>query len=223
MSQTDPSNSPPPPFLLTPSEMQEVEGFVEQVFGPFEQVLDEIESPDVHIDIIPVPPTPDRPWLALVTMGMSAYPMKTPEGVPPFAEVFVLLPKNWPTSADEIRTKGEDAWWPFRWLKNVARLPIATDSWVGEGHSSADDPPQAVSPNCDFVAFLLTQRLWSDDATALHLQGHTKSVRFIQLVPLFQRELDFRAQHGTKALLEQFDRSGLGPHELADPKRPSVI
>lgn len=201
------------PLLLTRGAMADIEEYVERTFGPFETVIDEIESPDIHVDLIPVPPTLATPWLAVVTMGMSAYRMTTPEGVPPYAEVFILLPEQWPASAAAFESLGEDAWWPFRRLKEVARLPITTGSWVGEGHTI-----EITCPSCSFTNVLLTRKLWPGGG--LELFSGRKAVRVLQLVPLYRDEFQFRAERGTAALLDRLRE--ISPHELANPKRRST-
>jgi hypothetical protein len=201
--------------------MDEIGEFVDRTFGPFGDVLDEIESPDIHVDIIPVPATPARPWLSLVSMGASAYAMRAPAGVSPFVESFIIMPEDWPTEVPAIKREGENAWWPYRWLKSVARLPITNDAWIGEGHTLADNAREPFAPDCRFVAVLLTQRLWPADAAPLHLNSSGKVIRFLQLVPLFAEEFEYRAQRGTDALIERL--RGIPLHELANPTRPGAI
>ena len=46
-----------PMYAYSEKEMQEFECFIQENFGEFKDVLHEIFSPDVHLDIVMVPPT----------------------------------------------------------------------------------------------------------------------------------------------------------------------
>ena len=54
--------------------MEAVEGHIQQYFGKFENVFHELVSPDIHVDICVVPPSEERDYYTLVTMGMGAPP-----------------------------------------------------------------------------------------------------------------------------------------------------
>ena len=44
-------------YYYSEAEQLEYESFIETTFGSYKEVLHEIVSPDIHLDIIPVPPT----------------------------------------------------------------------------------------------------------------------------------------------------------------------
>ena len=67
------------PEVYTEEEMEAVEGHIEQYFGKVENVFHELVSPDIHVDICMVPPTEERDYYTLVTMGMGAHRMNVPE------------------------------------------------------------------------------------------------------------------------------------------------
>ena len=60
------------PEVYTEEEMEAVEGHIQQYFGKFENVFHELSSPDIHVDICVVPPSEERDYYTLVTMGMGA-------------------------------------------------------------------------------------------------------------------------------------------------------
>ena len=66
-------------YYLYSSELdvykRQVEAHIEQHFGHFSNVFHEIASPDIHVDIAIVEPTPERNYYTLVTMGMGAHRM----------------------------------------------------------------------------------------------------------------------------------------------------
>ena len=59
------------PEVYTEEEMEAVEGHIQQYFGKVENVFHELVSPDIHVDICMVPPTEERDYCTLVTMGMA--------------------------------------------------------------------------------------------------------------------------------------------------------
>ena len=67
------------PEVYTEEEMEAVEAHIQQYFGKFENVFHELSSPDIHVDICVVPPTEERDYYTLVTMGMGAHRMNVPE------------------------------------------------------------------------------------------------------------------------------------------------
>ena len=52
--------------------MEQYESYIEEQFGPYTEVFHELVSPDIHLDIIIVPPTDKNPYYKLITMGMGA-------------------------------------------------------------------------------------------------------------------------------------------------------
>ena len=121
------------PEVYTEEEMEAVEGHIEQYFGKFENVFHELVSPDIHVDICVVPPSEERDYCTLVTMGMGAHRMNVPEELAEYklerAELAIALPADW--KLDQESMKDEKWYWPIRLLKSLARLPIASDTWLG--------------------------------------------------------------------------------------------
>ena len=64
---TDKNNHPF--YLYSEKELDEYEAYVEKSLGSYSQVFHEIASPDIHLDVIPIPATEDAPFIKLVTMG----------------------------------------------------------------------------------------------------------------------------------------------------------
>lgn len=66
-------------YLYTECELNQFEEYIKNVYGEYDQVIHEIISPDIHLDIIVVPPTKDSNYYKLITMGMGAYKMNVPK------------------------------------------------------------------------------------------------------------------------------------------------
>ena len=90
--------------------MDKVSAYIEQQYGDYDLVGHEVASPDIHCDIVIVPPTEENPYYKLVTMGAGAYKMNVPIGfnstVCNRAEYVIFLPKDWNLESDKKKTSG---------------------------------------------------------------------------------------------------------------------
>ena len=138
-----------PQYLYTAKELDRVSSYIEQQYGEFETVGHEMASPDIHCDVVVVPPTEKQPYYKLITMGAGAYKMKVPKGLSGVcdrAEYVVYLPKEWNLKSDK-----EEYWWPIRMLKTVARLPLMTNDWLYIGHTvNLTEDGSPVAANTEF-------------------------------------------------------------------------
>lgn len=137
----------PPPIVAPHSDnLEAVEKHITHHLGEPATVFHELVSTTVHIDIHIVPATAERPWVSLVTSGMSDLPMTVPEGMEEwkFAELMIRVPADWPL--DQESFKNEAHYWPIRWLKQLARLPHEYQSWLCYGHSIPNGDPPSPSP-----------------------------------------------------------------------------
>ena len=58
-----------PRFFYTKKEPDKCETHIKKCYGDYAEVFHEIFSPDIHLDVIPVPPSEAAPYYKLVTMG----------------------------------------------------------------------------------------------------------------------------------------------------------
>ena len=75
------------PEVYSEEEMETIEGHIQQYFGEFETVFHELSSPDIHVDICVVPPSSERNYYTLVTMGMGAHKMNVPEELAEYKQI----------------------------------------------------------------------------------------------------------------------------------------
>ena len=116
------------------ADIETVSAHIERHIGPVHTVFHEIISDDLHLDIHHVRSSLFRRCEILVTSGMSAIPMPVPESeAPRYAELMIVLPKGWPLDMNSL--KEDRHYWPIKLLKDVARFPQATDTWLGYGHT----------------------------------------------------------------------------------------
>ena len=191
------------PEVYTEEEMEAVEGHIDQYFGNVENVFHELVSPDIHVDICVVPPSEERDYYTLVTMGMGAHRMNVPEELAEYklerAELAITLPADW--KLDQESMKDEKWYWPIRLLKSLARLPINCDSWLGHGHTVENREPFAENTKL-CTAILIDPQGTEDGSEVCTLPGGGE-VNFYQVIPLYEDELDYKLEHDVDTLLNK--------------------
>ena len=207
------------PEVYTEEEMEAVEGHIQQYFGKVENVFHELVSPDIHVDICMVPPTEERDYYTLVTMGMGAHRMNVPEELAEYklerAELAIALPADW--KLDQESMKDEKWYWPIRLLKSLARLPINCDSWLGHGHTVENREPFADNTKL-CTATLIGPQDTEDGSEVCTLPGG-EEVNFYQVIPLYEDELDYKLEHDVDALLNKMR----GISFVVNPTRQNAI
>ena len=207
------------PEVYTEEEMEAVEEHIEQYFGKFENVFHELVSPDIHVDICVVPPSEERDYCTLVTMGMGAHRMNVPEELAEYklerAELAIALPADW--KLDQESMKDEKWYWPIRLLKSLARLPIASDTWLGFGHTM--DNKENFAENTKLCAAILTGPQSTEEGGEVCTLPGGEEVNFYQVIPLYRDELDYKMEHDADALLDKMN----GISFVVTPTRQDAI
>lgn len=183
-------------------------------------VFDEIESDVIHRDVYFVKANEDRPYHILLSCGMSALPMKIPEDIDssPYAEVMILLPKEWNLEYDSF--KDERNYWPIRLMKEIMILPHPDETWLGFGHTFAHEDDEEFAERIGFNSVMLANSMeLPDDFTQIELDND-EFVTIFTLIPLYKEELKFKKQNGATALLERFDQFGV--EEIVKVGRPNI-
>lgn len=200
-----------PQYCYTEKEIEQVSAYIEQQYGKFEIVGHEMVSPDIHCDIVIVPPTDELPFYKLVTMGAGAYKMNLPKELKSEicdrAEYVVFLPKDWNLESDK-----EEDYWPVRMLKTIARLPVRADDWLCYSHTvNLTDDGTPVAENTKFNSCLLIESRGKDNLNVkpLKLGLFGKKVAFYQLYPLYQEELEYKLEHSFDELMDKIDNEEL--------------
>jgi len=195
---------PPPISTGDPALIEAIQQHIEKHLGPTEQVIHEVVSPFVHIDVHVVRPAPSRPYSTLVTSGMSERPMKTPpdKPAPSRVELVMCLPADW--NFEELTKSNAPGAWPLNVLKMTARLPHALETWLGEGHTIPNDESGTpYHPDTNMCCALLAQSATTEEPFhKLRLDDHTE-VHFLGLWFITKEEMDYKLKHGSEALMER--------------------
>ncbi len=206
------------PETYEQADREAVEAHLDRYFGRCDNVFHEIVSPDIHVDIYIMKPTPEHNYYVLSTLGMGAHRMNVPEELADRklerAEIIAALPPDW-----RIGEEGEEWYWPIRWLKILARLPIQEESWLGWGHTVANPDDAPFAGNTKLCGLMLTEPQGFDrEAVCCPLPGGDE-VNFYQMIPLTFEEMQFKLTHDAQTLLARFSPEQL---QVVDLNRPSV-
>ena len=207
------------PEVYSEDEMSAIEQHIKNTFGEFENVFHELVSPDIHVDICVVPPSEERDYCTLVTMGMGAHRMNVPEELAEYklerAELAIALPADWKLVQESMQ---DERWyWPIRLLKVLARLPIASDTWLGFGHTM--DNKENFAENTKLCAAILTGPQSTEEGGEVCTLPGGEEVNFYQVIPLYEDELDYKLEHDVDALLNKMR----GISFVVNPTRQNAI
>ena len=215
--------------------LEELTTHIEKWVGPVEEVLHELVSDVVHVDVLLVKPTESRNFYTLVTAGMSAKPMEVPKEMAVFArsELIVTLPPDnlflsgivaSVESGDEgVEDEDPPGFFPIRYLKQYARYPHLVDTWLGPGHTLVtSDPPSPLAPETAMTAFLVhfpfaipSHEGWKFTAK----DGN--DISLLQLYPIHTDELEFKLNNDGDALADKL--ADAGALEYIQANRSSVV
>jgi hypothetical protein len=200
--------------------LEEIEAHLAKHIGKVDDVWHEVISEYVHLDVLQIRATAERPWHLLVTSGVSDEPMKVPQGAEEHrrVELLMALPPEWPLTQDAF--KDEANYWPIRWLKLVGRLPHQYDTWIGWGHTVPNgDPPEPIA-DTKFTGVMLAPcyHLPKDFFRMRTAAG--EPITFYQLLPLYPEEMDLKLEQGSDELEKRFEKQGIG--FVLDVRRPNV-
>ncbi len=203
------------PELYDDEELDAIEEHIKDFFGEFPTTLHEIVSPDIHVDVCIVPPTPERNYYTLITEGMGAHIMDLPKDLAPEqygrAELLICLPPDW-----RVGENDEEWFWPIGLLKGLARLPINCETWLGISHSIDNREPFA--KNTALCGAVLRAPLDTESgAEYCELPGGER-VNFYEVIPIYREEIQFKLNHGGDALMEKLD----GISHIVDIKRENL-
>ncbi|MBQ9912242.1 MAG: suppressor of fused domain protein [Firmicutes bacterium] len=212
---------PGPRFLYSDAELDELDAFICDMFGTYENVFHEIVSPDIHLDVCIVDPTEEDPYYKMVTMGAGAYKMAIPDQWKEYnldyAEYVIYLPKDW-----NINSGADEDYWPIRTLKTTARLPIDCDTWLCYGHTlQSDEEGSPYASNTGFNSVVLDfAENKKGDIRMIMPSG--KVINFYEVIPLYPEELKFKIENGADALFEKFKEKGI-QYKILDINRKNAM
>ena len=200
-------------------EMDAIEEHIEEHFGNFPNVFHELVSTDIHVDICMIEPSEAKNYYTLVTMGMGAHRMNVPDELAEYklerAELAISLTADWKLDSESMND--EKWYWPIRLLKELAHLPIDSDTWLGWGHTIGGE--ERFAENTKLCASLLIDQELCDESGNVCLLPNGDEVNFYQVIPLYKEELEYKLANNTDDLLEKMGKISI----ITDPNRPNAL
>ena len=208
-------------YLYDDEEIDVVDSFISDMFGSYKNVLHEIASPDIHLDVCIVEPTDEEPFYKMVTMGAGAYRMQVPEKWQKYrldyAEYVIYLPKDWNIDSGENQD-----YWPIKALKDTARLPIWCNTWLGYGHTlQSDEEGSPYAANTGFNSAVLDFAAGRKGDIRL-IMPSGKVVNFYEIIPIYPEELAFKIENGADALFEKLKEKEI-QYKVVDIHRKNAL
>jgi len=196
---------------------------VEKYIGKIDNVIHEIISDLVHLDILVVHPTVERNYYTFITCGMSNLPMTVPEGADnyKYAELMLCLPSDWNVSQDAF--DNEDNYWPIYWLKTMARLPHEYETWLYLGHTVPNgEPAEPFASNTEFSGMILAIPSVVENVDGFFTLNlpNSNEIHFFSLLPLYKDEMDLKLNKGAEILYEKLNKAGV--NDVINLKRSNV-
>lgn len=184
-------------YLYTSEQEAAATEAIEARFGKITQVQREIVCEDIRVDLCVIAPAQGSAYYTVVTRGMGAREMHIPDGANDAAraELVIMLPEDW-----EINNRDECWYWPLRWLKLLARLPLDEGTWLGWGHTVPAG--ETFAENTDYNSLLLLDAFVPEDNNTFNLPDG-QNIQLYQLFPLYEAELQFKLKNGTQALVDR--------------------
>lgn len=193
----------------TEAEMESFDAAAQEALGPCGCVMHEKVSPDIHVDILMIPPGEHCPFYTLCTMGVGAHRMNVPpvdeqklkdgEYLPDFrplvfpgwdrVELMMYLPAEWVPlwmKEDATGEEKDNSYWPILWMKHFARFMVHSGTWYAFGHTL--NPEEDLGYDKEYCAFVLASPLPDCTRPGFTLKAGDKDVSVLQLVPLTEKE-----------------------------------
>jgi len=208
---------------------QSIQSQADHIIQHFEKHVGEVEnsihtktSDPVPLSIHIIPPTKNRNYGVMFTTGMSFLPMTPPPSLEKakYAELFIKLPPDWPLPLGEL--KKDDYFWVIEELLNLPTYVHRNKQWFFHGHTIGNGhPPKFYANNTKLCGFLFSApHISLSPEFAMLKISPSKIIFFLQLIPLYKEEIDFKNQHGYEKLMKKFSENILP--NIVDLQRKNV-
>jgi hypothetical protein len=166
----------------------------------------------------------------IITSGLSAKPQAVPadaaaDGISPLQELMIALPGNWPglrpdgTFDDDVIQQDQN-WWPFAFMKMVARMPAEYDTFLAPGVTIPNgENADPFADNTKLGCMMIFQSLLSPNSARLEINPRT-AINFYALWPIYPEEMKLKLDKGLEPLLLKLQEAEIA--ELINLDRPNL-
>lgn len=175
-----------------------------------------------RIDLVVFSPSERFPHPTLVTLGLSAEPMRTDAGEEYRLELLMGLPAGWPgidPPQPELLEQGANSW-PLQLLRDTARIPSTYGSALDWGHSITN-LGERYDPSAPFTGALIGPP-YGYPPQLMNVPTPAGGVQILAVLPATAEELALRVSvpSGGDMVLDRLERAGVTA--TIDPTRESV-
>jgi hypothetical protein len=205
---------------ITDLESAFIKEHVENHIGKIQNTITDNEIPQIPVKLHVIPPDDQRPFGALVTSGMSAYPMMAPNmAEPTVAELFMLLSPDW--SLPPETNEKDELYWPVDRLLDMVKYVHGSRQWFSLGHTFGNGhPPKPFAKNTELCALLFKFPYKALPPTFCELMIGRKLVYFLQVMPIYREEMDYLMGGSPEEFASMFINSGVS--EYAELERVNL-
>jgi hypothetical protein len=210
--------------------LDDIERHIAQHIGAQGDVLHEILSLTVHVDVHVIEPSERIPYLTLVTSGMSDLDMTPPSSLEDqesyrLAELIAFLPPDWSRESFRGFVGGEEGdppgYYPAYWLKHYARMVHEYKTALSWSSTSQNgDPAAPIAEGTDMVGFLFAPPLQLGPEGLFVSTHDDRRIRLLNLVPIHRDEMVFAINKGGEGLCDKLDRA---ENFIFNPLRQSCL
>lgn len=159
------------------------------------------------------------PVTVMVTDGLREYKMPVHEKYKgkEFNELYFCLPSYWEWE-DTLNPRMN---WTFHWIQRLVKHVVEKETWYGHGHTipcGAD--AKKISETMHQDHFILSDPILLQREMKPMKDG-AKTINFLSIIPIFQKELEYKMSRGTLKLFSRFLNNGVS--EKLDDFRGSVM
>jgi hypothetical protein len=155
----------------------------------------------------------------LVTNGLHEYKMPVPESEigKEFNEIYFCLPSYWePEDLENPRMN-----WIYYWIQRIAKYVQEKEMWFGHGHTMpCGKDAQPLSETMKQNYFMLTDPILLEQQL-LPILVEEKEVRFLAIMPIFEKEFTYKRGKTTRKLMKRFSANRVD--EKLDDFRENVM
>ena len=203
----------------TKSHQDILEHITRHIGKPQPLAQQQIVENDPKIAIHVVPASAKERHVTLVTTGMSDRAMTVPPlgGQYRYAELFMDLPTDWPTTAKKLAEPRYA--WTLAWLRKIAHHPHDNKTWLGGRATIIDngEPPEPLAKGVPFTCILLLAEAGKFGQPTL---PDRRWLQFYRDFPIYTEERDLERKVGITELIKLFEKHKIS--STFDPKRKNV-
>jgi Suppressor of fused protein (SUFU) len=221
---------------LTENEMEAIQRHVEVSLGPVAAVLHDTSMEDPHVDVLVIPPTAERKFVVLVSMGMSFNrTVEAPSRIASILSKLLFVPKsNDRQPLMELFCKVDSRFWnaesgaldeigstAAKILIGLAKYPYVEKTKLEAGHTVGGGLIPAFFAGSEINGMWVAASDCLGERFAI-LQDGSNSIQFNSLRFVLPREMEFALEHGVGALEDQFAKNGVDSDLLLTDRKSPV-